>query len=138
MNEEIMILAFKESLKSLKTKDVPVGAIIVKNDKIIAKSHNERVKKNNPLCHAEISAIIKASKKLKKYNLNDCELYVTLKPCSMCEAVINNAKIKKVYYLLDKPLEKKEYCAEIIFTQTNVCNKYKKILNEFFKELRNK
>ena len=138
MNKEIMNLAFKESLKCLKTKDVPVGAIIVKNDKIIAKSHNERVKKKNPLCHAEISAIIKASRKLKKYNLNDCELYVTLRPCSMCEAVINNAKIKKVYYFLDKPLKKKEYCAEIINAQTNVCNEYKKILNKFFKELRNK
>ena len=137
MNEKYMKIAYNESLKCLKSGDVPVGAVLVMNNKIITKSHNMRVKKNNPLYHAEILSVIKASKKLKKYNLNDCELYVTLKPCSMCTAVINNAKIKKLYYLLDKPLNKKEYktCYELL--QTNVCDDYKEVLSDFFKKLRN-
>ena len=137
MNEKYMKIAYNESLKCLKSGDVPVGAVLVMNNIIIAKSHNMRVKKNNPLYHAEILSVIKASKKLKKYNLNDCELYVTLKPCSMCTAVINNAKIKKLYYLLDKPLNKKEYktCYELL--QTNVRDDYKEVLSDFFKKLRN-
>lgn len=138
MKEEIMNLAFKESLKSLKTRDIPVGAVIVRNNKIIAKAHNERVKKKNPLAHAEVNAIIKASKKIKNYNLNDCELYVTLKPCSMCYSIINNAKLKNVYYLLEKPSDKKEYMTNCINIQTNVCEEYKNILSKFFKVLRNK
>lgn len=138
MKEKYMKIAYDESLKCLKNNDVPVGAVLVMNDKIIAKSNNMRVKKNNPLYHAEIISIIKASKKLKTYNLNDCELYVTLKPCSMCDAVINIAKIKNVYYLLDKPMNKKEYKTCYNLLQTNVCDEYMHILNNFFKKLRNK
>ena len=99
-------VAMKEAIKSLKSNDVPVGAVIVKDNKIIAKGHNERLKKNSAEKHAEILTIIKACKKLKNWNLNDCEMYVTLKPCSMCESFINNARISKVYYLLEKLLVK--------------------------------
>ena len=59
-------------------------------------------KKNSPLAHAEILAIIKATKRIKTWNLNDCELYVTLEPCEMCKSIINEARIKKVYYILSK------------------------------------
>ena len=87
---------------ALKHGDVPVSCIIVKNNKIIAKEYNKRQKKNSPLAHAEILAIIKASKRIKTWNLNDCELYVTLEPCEMCKSIINEARIKKVYYILSK------------------------------------
>ncbi len=87
---------------ALKHGDVPVSCIIVKNNKIIAKEYNKRQKKNSPLAHAEILAIIKATKRIKTWNLNDCELYVTLEPCEMCKSIINEARIKKVYYILSK------------------------------------
>lgn len=87
---------------ALKHGDVPVSCIIVKNNKIIAKEYNKRQKKNSPLAHAEILAIIKAAKRIKTWNLNDCELYVTLEPCEMCKSIINEARIKKVYYILSK------------------------------------
>lgn len=87
---------------ALKHGDVPVSCIIVKNNKIIAREYNKRQKKNSPLAHAEILAIIKATKRIKTWNLNDCELYVTLEPCEMCKSIINEARIKKVYYILSK------------------------------------
>ena len=87
---------------ALKHGDVPVSCIIVKNNKIIAKEYNKKKKKNSPLAHAEILAIIKATKRIKTWNLNDCELYVTLEPCEMCKSIINEARIKKVYYILSK------------------------------------
>ncbi len=87
---------------ALKHGEVPVSCIIVKNNKIIAKEYNKRQKKNSPLAHAEILAIIKAAKRIKTWNLNDCELYVTLEPCEMCKSIINEARIKKVYYILSK------------------------------------
>lgn len=87
---------------ALKNNDIPVSCIITKNNKIISKAYNKRVKDNNPINHAEIIAIKKAAKKLKTYNLIDCQLYTTLKPCKMCEEAIKMSKIKKVYYILDQ------------------------------------
>jgi len=98
MNEKYMKLALKEAKKALKSDDVPVGAIIVKDGKIISKGYNQKEKKKNPIKHAEIIAIEKACKKLKTYRLNGCLLYVTLEPCAMCAGAIINARIKKVYY----------------------------------------
>ncbi len=91
----------KLNLKAKDNGDIPVSAIIVRENKIIAKAYNKKVKNNNPLDHAEIIAIRKACKKLKTSNLIDCELYVTLKPCGMCKEIIKEARIKKVYYILD-------------------------------------
>lgn len=93
-----MKLAIKEAKKSLKTNDIPVGAIIVENDKIIAKAHNTREKCKMITGHAEINVINKATKKKKSWHLNNCELYVTLEPCKMCQTVIEQSKIKKIYY----------------------------------------
>ena len=86
---------------ALSNGDVPVSCIIFDTNKIISKSYNMREKKNNPLLHAEILAIEKASKKLKTWNLSNCQMIVTLKPCNMCLEVIKNARIKKVYYILE-------------------------------------
>ena len=92
---------FKLLNKAIKKDCVPVSAIVIKNQKIIAKGYNLKEKTNNPLDHAEIIAIKKASKKLKTWKLNDCELYVTMKPCKMCEDIIKETRIKKVYFLCD-------------------------------------
>ena len=124
--------------KCLNSGDVPAAAIIVKNDEIISKGINKRVKSNKSIDHAEISAILKANKKLKSYFLYDCDLYVTLKPCEMCEKVINSARIRRVYYLVDKPITKKEYSkVEYIKIENDEGIEYQKIMSDFFNNLRN-
>ena len=124
----------KLNKKAFKNEDVPVSCVIVKNNKIIATSYNQRVKKNNPLAHAEILSIQKAAKKLNTYNLNDCELYVTLKPCKMCEEVIKSAKIQKVYYFLD---QNKIVNNKIDYERLEDHNEYfYKELTDFFKDKR--
>lgn len=89
--------ALKEAEKAYKKLEVPVGAIIVKNGEIIARAHNQKETKTDTTKHAEILAIQKASKKLKSWRLIDCEMYVTLEPCSMCAGATINSRIKKVY-----------------------------------------
>ena len=95
--EYYMKQALKEAEKAYKKLEVPVGAIIVKKGEIIAKAHNQKETKTDTTKHAEILAIQKASKKLKSWRLLDCEMYVTLEPCSMCAGAIINSRIKKVY-----------------------------------------
>lgn len=101
MNKEIVEKLKQLSTKSLKYGDIPVGCIILQNNKIISTSYNNKYKKNNPIGHAEVNAIIKACKKLKRVNLMDCTLYTTLYPCNMCKALIEEVRIKKVNYILD-------------------------------------
>lgn len=96
-HEYYMKQALKEAEKAYKKLEVPVGAIIVKNGKIIARAHNQKEEKKDTTKHAEILAIQKASKKLQSWRLIDCEMYVTLEPCSMCAGAIINSRIKKVY-----------------------------------------
>lgn len=91
--------------KAIKHNEVPVSCIITKDDKIISKAYNNKITKHDPTAHAEIIAIRKAAKKLKTWNLNECRLYVTLYPCKMCLDVINEARIKEVYYILDNEKE---------------------------------
>lgn len=97
-DEYYMQLAIKEALKAIDYDEVPIGAIIVKDDKIIAKAHNFRENKNEAIAHAELLAITKANKKLKSWRLEDCTLYVTLEPCIMCSGGIIQSRIKKVVY----------------------------------------
>ena len=79
-------------------EEIPIGAVIVKNNKIISKAYNKREKSQVATHHAEIIAIEKACKKLKSWRLDECDLYVTLEPCPMCAGAIMNARIKNVYY----------------------------------------
>lgn len=131
---EFMLKAYKEALKAYHKKEIPVGAVIVKNNKIISKAYNTRQYKYNILGHAEINAIIKAEKKIKDWRLDDCELFVTLEPCEMCEKIIMESRLNKVYYLL--PANKNKHK----FSQTNDCDflklKYQKMFEKFFKEMR--
>lgn len=96
--EEFMNLAISEAKKALKCDEVPIGAVIVKDNKVIAKAYNMVEKTQDATCHAEITAIKKASKKLKSWRLDGCEMYITLEPCPMCAGAICNSRIKKVYY----------------------------------------
>ncbi len=97
MEEKFMKMALKEARKAYDKLEIPVGAVIVKDGKVIAKAHNLKETKYDTTKHAEILAIQKASKKLESWRLLDCEMYVTLEPCFMCAGAIINARIKKLY-----------------------------------------
>jgi len=93
-----MRAALKEAAKAGRIDEVPVGAVIVKDGKVIAKAYNRRETAKNPVSHAEILAIEKAAKALHGWRLLGCELYVTLEPCPMCAGAIINARIPRVYF----------------------------------------
>ncbi len=133
-NDEIMLLCLKEAQKAYKKNEVPIGAVIVRKGKVIAKAYNNRQGKHLIIGHAEIQAILKASRKLRRWNLVDCELFVTLRPCKMCESVINQSRIKKVYYLLDKLDFKKDYDKTVFEKVENSKNEqtYSSLLSLFF------
>ncbi len=97
-DEYFMSLALKEAKKAYDIDEVPVGCVIVLNDKVIARAYNKREKDKSSISHAEILAIKKASKKLDSWRLDDCKIYVTLEPCIMCAGAILQAKIKNLYY----------------------------------------
>lgn len=147
MEEKFMKEALKEAQKAYKKLEVPVGVVIVKDGKIIARGYNQKESKTDTTKHAEIIAIQKASKKLKAWRLLDCEMYVTLEPCSMCAGAIINSRIKKVYIGAE---DKKTGAVGSVL---NLFDDYKfnhtvenekgilqeeceKILKDFFKELR--
>lgn len=96
--KEYMQLAYNEALKAYKKGDVPIGAIIIKNNKVIAKSYNKKEKNNNAILHAELDVINKACKKLKTWHLEECILYTTLEPCLMCMGAIVQSRINEIYY----------------------------------------
>ena len=132
--EDYFNICIKLAVKASKKGEVPIGAIVVYNKKIIAKAFNLREKKHDITAHAEVLALKKASKTLKRWNLSDCELYVTLKPCSMCESILKQSRIKNVYYLCEKLSFKKEF-EKTNFIYENIpilTDQYSKILSDFF------
>ncbi len=149
MLEKYMQEAIKEAKKAAAKLEVPVGCVIVKDGKIIARAHNQKESKLDTTKHAEILAIQKASKKLSAWRLLDCEMYVTLEPCSMCAGAMIQSRIKKVYIgtmdaktgacgsvlnlLQDYPFNHK------IEIETGILGQEcEQILKQFFKELRQK
>ena len=93
-----MTLALKEANKAREIDEVPIGCVIVKDNKVIARGHNLRESKQDPTLHAEMVAIRKASKKLKSWRLDGCDIYVTIEPCIMCSGAIIQSRIKTVIY----------------------------------------
>ena len=137
MIKKIIEIMYKEALKAYKNGEIPVGALIIKNNKIIAKSHNNRQKKHNLLGHAEINCILKAEKRIKDWRLDECEMYVTLSPCSMCETIIEESRLKKVHFLIKQPnYNKKNSKIVQISDQNNQKEEYEKLLKSFFERLR--
>ena len=147
MYEKFMELALKEAEKAKLIDEVPVGAVIVKDQKVIAKAHNTKNKTKNALCHAEMIAIEKAQKKLGDWHLYDCTLFVTLEPCPMCAGAIINTRIGTVVFGAFDP---KAGCFGSVF---NFCKKFNhtpkivtnikevecsNILTNYFKEKRRK
>ena len=146
MNDKFMNIALEEAKKAYMVNEVPVGAIVVKNNEIIAKAHNIKRKTNNILNHAEIVAINRASKKMNDWRLCDCEMYVTLEPCPMCAGAILESRIKKIYIgscsniknnstVIRNILQNNEYnqFVEIEYLNNEKCSK---VLSSFFEEKR--
>lgn len=145
--EKFMKLALKEAQKAFDKEEIPVGVVIVKDDKVIARAHNLKESKNNAISHAEILAIEKACKKLGAWRLLDCEMYVTLEPCPMCAGALINSRIKKIYIGTDDPKtgacgSKLNLLKDFTFNHDIEIEKYilkeecSKILKDFFKMLR--
>ena len=147
MQEKFMKEALKEAKKAYTKLEIPVGAVIVKDGKIIARAHNIKEEKQDTTKHAEIIAIQKESKKLKGWRLNDCEMYVTLEPCAMCAGAIIQARIKKIY--IGTMDEKTGACGSVlnllkdfkfnhtVEIETGILkDNCEQILKDFFKELR--
>ena len=105
MNEDIKYMrkALIEAHKAELIDEVPIGCVIVKDNKIIARGYNKKERSNDVTSHAEIIAIRKACKKLNSWRLIDCELYVTLEPCAMCAGAIYQSRIKRVIYGTSDP-----------------------------------
>lgn len=98
MNEKFMKEALKQAQKAYDIGETPIGAVIVRDGKIIARGYNKRETKKNALLHAEIIAIDKACKRLGGWRLPGCDMYVTLEPCPMCSGAIINSRIENVYF----------------------------------------
>ena len=145
---DFMREAMKCAMKAARHDDVPIGAVIVKNGKIIARGENKVQQKSNPVLHAEIVAIVAACKKLEKKFLDGCEIFVTLEPCAMCATAISLARLKKVVYAAEDPKGGGiEYNAKIYDTDrhlfkpevekdTGYSDTSSKMLKGFFKKLR--
>lgn len=115
--EYYMRLALKEAEKAAAIDEVPVGAVIVQNGKVIARAHNLKEKKMQSTAHAEMLAIQKASRKLNNYYLDDCDLYVTLEPCMMCTGAIVLSRIRTLYYGTADP---KGGCTDTLIQVRNI------------------
>ena len=98
-----MRLAIKEANKAKKKDEVPVGCIIVQGEKIITRAHNQKERRKNALMHAEVLAIMRASRRLRRWRLSDCTLFVTLEPCPMCMGAIVSARFGRVVYGASDP-----------------------------------
>lgn len=147
--EKYMKEALKQAKKARDIEEVPIGCVIVYQDKIIGRGYNRRRIDKNTLSHAELNAIKKASKKMGDWRLDDCEMYVTLEPCQMCAGAIVQSRIKKVYIGCMNPkagcagsilnllqVEKFNHQAEII--KGVLEEECSSIMKEFFKTLRSK
>src|SRR5574344_1330830 len=131
MDNKIVDTLIKESQKAYRKGEIPVSALIVKDNKIISYAHNTKQHSYSVLGHAEINCILKASKKLKTWHLDDCDLYVTLKPCKVCMDVISSSHIRNVYYLVDKYDNQNDYSKTkyVLLNEKNI--NYQQLLKDF-------
>ncbi len=145
--EKYMKEAIKQARKAYELGEVPIGCVIVYEDKIISRGYNRRVTDKNTLSHAELNAIKKASKKLGDWRLDNCEMFITLEPCQMCAGAIVQSRIKKVYAgcmnpkagcagsilnLLDVP----QFNHQVEFEKDILHDECSKMLSDYFKEMR--
>lgn len=98
MDKKFMKAALNCAKRAAEKGEVPIGAVVVLDGKIVSRGYNKRTRLQQATAHAEIEAIQKACKKLKSWRIPECELYVTLEPCPMCMGAVLNSRIKKVYF----------------------------------------
>lgn len=148
-DEEFMKLALNQAMRAAELDEVPVGAVIVKEQKVIGLGYNQRESSNNPLAHAEIIAINSACQVLKTWRLLNCAIYITMEPCPMCMGAILNARISRLVFGCYDP---KNGCCGSVADFKHLAFTHKKItvlggvmqqeaamlLSEFFKQKRNK
>lgn len=148
MDIKFMRRAIQCAQKAAERGEVPVGAVVVKDGKIISTGYNKREQKKNALMHAELIAIDRACKKLGAWRLEECDLYVTLEPCPMCAGAVANARIKKVYFgaydqkmgAMNSVIDLSQYNFNHHFEAEGGILKEECafLLSDFFKKLRNK
>ncbi|MBQ6497846.1 MAG: nucleoside deaminase [Bacilli bacterium] len=149
MKKEFLDKAIYYAKKAYDIDEVPIGAVIVKDNEIIGYGYNKKEKEKSVLEHAEISAIKMAEKKVDNWRLNGCDIYVSLDPCPMCASAIKQARIKNVYSALNnldnnnfeiisQIFRKDKVNPEVKFITNLDIESSKKILNSFFKKQRNK
>lgn len=148
-DKTFMALALEEARLAYESGEIPVGCVIVKDNKVIASAHNLKEEKTSVTAHAEILAINKASKALNNYHLDDCTLYVTLEPCVMCMGAIMQAHIKNVCFALKDSnmgscgsvvnlLEYNFQNPKIKLVQGPLESESRDLVKSFFLELRNR
>lgn len=148
-DEKYMKAALREAKKAYKLEEVPIGCVIVQNNKIIARGYNRRNTDKNTLAHAEISAIKKASKKTGDWRLEDCTMYVTLEPCQMCAGAIVQSRLGKVVIGSMNPkagcagsvinlLQMKQFNHQVEMVTGILDEECSTMLSGFFQELREK
>ena len=147
--DKYMKAAIREARKAYKLDEVPIGCVIVQDDKIIARGYNRRNTDKNTLAHAELSAIKKASKKTGDWRLEDCTMYVTLEPCQMCAGAIVQSRLGKVVIGSMNPkagcagsvlnlLQMKQFNHQVEIETGVLQEECSAMLSEFFQELREK
>ena len=146
-DEKYMREAIRQAKKAYALEEVPIGCVIVYQDKIIGRGYNRRTVDKNTLAHAELQAIRKASKKMDDWRLEDCTMYVTLEPCQMCSGAIVQARIKRVVVGCMNPkagcagsilniLENDSFNHQVKVTRGVLEQQCSDMLTQFFKELR--
>ena len=146
MKDDFINIALHEAKKAYKINEVPVGAVMVLDGKVIAKAHNLKRNTNNVMNHADIMCINEASKQIGDWRLNECEMYVTLEPCPMCAGALVQARVRKIYIgsesniksnkdIIQKILQNSEYnhFVEIEYLNNKDCSQ---ILTDFFSDQR--
>tara|TARA_B000000475_G_scaffold42253_1_gene31582 strand:- start:550 stop:1008 length:459 start_codon:yes stop_codon:yes gene_type:complete len=144
-----MIEAMNMAKVAFENDEVPVGAIVVSNGKIIGRGYNQVISKNSVSSHAEINAINQASQFIKNYRLKNCDIYVTLEPCHMCAKAIVDARLKHLYYgarepktgaieSIDKFLDREDINHNVVFSGGHMQDESSELLKKFFKSKRAK
>ena len=141
-NEKFMKAALQEAMKALDSDEVPVGAVVVCEGRIVARAHNLTERLNDPTAHAEMQAITMATSAFGGKYLETCTLYVTLEPCSMCASALNWAQISQVIYGADDPKRGfSNYSPNLLHPKTEIINGILKeecgeLVKNFFKNKR--